>query len=68
MKVVHETIELPRADLAERIESLQAEQIQLLQALKGTSLNLKTFIPLYVKYNLSAIFHLIILIVICMRR
>ena len=53
LKVVHETIELPRADLSERIESLQAEQIQLLQALKGTSLNLKTFIPLYVKYNLS---------------
>ncbi len=53
LKIVRETIELPRADLAERIESLQAEQIQLLQALKGTSLNLKTFIPLYVKYNLS---------------
>ena len=53
LKIVCETIELPRADLAERIESLQAEQIQLLQALKGTSLNLKTFIPLYVKYNLS---------------
>lgn len=53
LKVIRETIELPRADLADRIESLQAEQIQLLQALKGTSLNLKTFIPLYVKYNLS---------------
>ncbi len=53
LKVLRETIELPRADLAERIESLQAEQIQLLQALKGTSLNLKTFVPLYVKYNLS---------------
>ena len=53
LKIVRETIELPRADLAGRIESLQAEQIQLLQALKGTSLNLKTFIPLYVKYNLS---------------
>ncbi len=53
LKVIRETIELPRADLAERIESLQAEQIQLLQALKGTSLNLKTFVPLYVKYNLS---------------
>ena len=53
LKILRETIELPRADLAERIESLQAEQIQLLQALKGTSLNLKTFIPLYVKYNLS---------------
>ena len=53
LKIVRETIALPRADLAERIESLQAEQLQLLQALKGTSLNLKTFIPLYVKYNLS---------------
>ena len=53
LKVIRETIELPRADLSERIESLQAEQMQLLQALKGTSLNLKTFIPLYVKYNLS---------------
>ena len=53
LKIVRETIELPRADLAGPIESLQAEQLQLLQALKGTSLNLKTFIPLYVKYNLS---------------
>ncbi len=53
LKVICETVELPRADLAGCIESLQAEQIQLLQALKGTSLNLKTFIPLYVKYNLS---------------
>lgn len=53
LKVIRETIELPRADLAGRIESLQAEQVQLLQDLKGTSLNLKTFIPLYVKYNLS---------------
>ena len=53
LKIIRETIELPRADLAERIESLQAEQVQLLGALKGTSLNLKTFIPLYVKYNLS---------------
>lgn len=53
LKVIRETIELPRADLAGCIESLQAEQIQLLQALKGTSLNLKTFVPLYVKYNLS---------------
>ena len=53
LKVIRETIELPRADLAGHIESLQAEQIQLLQALKGTSLNLKAFIPLYVKYHLS---------------
>ena len=53
LNVIHETIELPRADLTERIASLQAEQTNLLQSLKGTSLNLKTFIPLYVKYKLS---------------
>ena len=53
LKIIRETIELPRADLTEHIESLQAEQVQLLRDLKGTSLNLKTFIPLYVKYNLS---------------
>lgn len=53
LKVIHEIIELPRADLAQRIDSLQAEQTALIQSLKGTSLNLKTFIPLVVKYNLS---------------
>ena len=53
LKVINETLELPRARLAERIESLQAEQLKLVQSLRGTSLNLKTFIPLVVKYNLS---------------
>ena len=55
-KVIHETIGLPRADLAERIEQLQAEQAKLLKSLKGTSLNLKTFVPLVVKYDLSSEF------------
>src|SRR5262249_40449821 len=40
-------------DLAGRIDALQAEQARLLASLKGTSLNLKTFIPLAVKYELS---------------
>ena len=53
LKVIHEILELPRADLAQRIDSLQAEQAALIQSLKGTSLNLKTFLPLAVKYNLS---------------
>ncbi|OGG54006.1 MAG: hypothetical protein A3F84_04880 [Candidatus Handelsmanbacteria bacterium RIFCSPLOWO2_12_FULL_64_10] len=56
MKIIHETIELPRADLAPRIESLQVEQTRLLQSLKGTGLNLKTFLPLMVKYSLSCDF------------
>jgi hypothetical protein len=52
-KLLHETLELPRADLTERIYAQQDEQQRLLQSLKGTSLNLKTFLPLVVKYNLS---------------
>lgn len=51
--VLNETIQLPRADLAQRIIAMESEQIRLLQSLKGTHLNLKTFIPLVVKYNLS---------------
>jgi hypothetical protein len=54
--VLNETIELPRADVGERIRSMKAEQERLLQSLKGTSLNLKTFIPLVVKYNVSSEF------------
>ena len=51
--VINEMLTLPRADLAERIASLEAEQAQQLKSLTGTSLNLKTFLPLVVKYNLS---------------
>lgn len=53
LRVVNETLELPRADWTQRIASLEAEQTALLHSLKGTSLNLKTFIPLAVKYGLS---------------
>jgi len=49
----NEKIKLPRADYAERIESLIAEQSRLLKSLKGTSLNVKTFLELANKYNLS---------------
>jgi len=53
LRVINETLTLPRADLAERIDSLEAEQLKQLQSLKGTSLNLKTFLPLIVKYKLD---------------
>ena len=56
LTVLNEILELPRADLAGRIESLQAEQAKLLGSLRGTSLNLKTFLPLYVKYQVSGEF------------
>lgn len=56
LKVIRETLALPRADVAQRITDIEAEQLRLLQSLKGTSLNLKTFIPLVVKYNVSGEF------------
>jgi len=56
LKVVNETIELPRADYAERMAAMESEQLRLLRTLRGTSLNLKTFLPLVVKYNVSGDF------------
>ncbi len=52
-KVINESIELPRADLSGRIDSLQAEQQQLLKSLSPNNLNFKTFLPLMIKYGNS---------------
>ncbi len=54
--VRNERLALPRADHSERIESLTAEHARLAKSLKGTSLNLKTFLELTNKYNLAAEF------------
>lgn len=56
LTVLNNTIELPRADLSQRIEALQAEQAKLLGTLRGTSLNFETFLPLFVKYGVSGEF------------
>lgn len=57
LKVVREMLALPRStDTEQRIAALQDEQAKLLQSLRGTSLNLKTFLPLYVQYKLSGDF------------
>jgi hypothetical protein len=54
LKVVTEAIKLPRrTDIPERIEELQKEQAELLESLRTTSLNFKSFLPLYLKYALS---------------
>ena len=53
LTVLREILTLPRADLAERIASLEDEQLRLMHSLKGTSLNLKTFVGLMAKYKLS---------------
>ena len=56
LTVHNEIIELPRADVGERIIAMEAEQIRLLRSLKGTSLNLKTFLPMVVKYSVYSEF------------
>lgn len=56
LKLLAETIKLPRADNTARIDALLAEQTRLLRSLQGTSLNLKTFLELTAKHGLSADF------------
>ncbi|RPI75375.1 MAG: hypothetical protein EHM42_15435 [Planctomycetaceae bacterium] len=53
LKLITETLELPRADLNDRIAQLESELTRLLRSLKGTSLNLRTFLPLVVQYSLA---------------
>ncbi|MBC8230465.1 hypothetical protein H8E77_13035 [bacterium] len=53
LKILREVIELPRADLGKRIQEMESEQANLAQSLRGTSLNFKTFIHLFVKYHMS---------------
>ncbi|MFO0798242.1 MAG: hypothetical protein U0804_12260 [Gemmataceae bacterium] len=53
LAVRNEKLALPRADHAERIDALVAEQSRLVGSLKGTSLNLRTFLELATKYNLA---------------
>ena len=54
LSVISETIDLPRkADFDERIGELEAEQAGLLKSLRGTSLNIKIFLPLYIQYTLD---------------
>lgn len=50
---VQRVLELPRADHTDKIARLEAEQRRLMQSLKGTSLNLQTYLALMVKYRLD---------------
>lgn len=54
INVVCKTIELPRrTDIPRRIKDLKREQTDLLKSLFCTTLNFKTFLPLYIKYILN---------------
>jgi hypothetical protein len=54
LSVASEVIELPRrTDIPQRIAALRQEQAELLKSLRFTSLNIKTFLPLYIRHALS---------------
>ena len=53
LKVHSEKLKLPRADHSKRITAMEAERTRLTESLRGTFLNLDTFLPLVVKYQLS---------------
>jgi hypothetical protein len=57
LQVSNESIALPRAaDYEKRIMSIETEQKTLLNALKPTNINFKSFLPLLVQQRLSAEF------------
>lgn len=53
IKIINQQMDLPRANFAARIAVLEAEQKRVLDALRGTNINLKTFTALTTKYNNS---------------
>ncbi len=53
LKMLSESITLPRGELQPRIYALEARQKELLGSLTGTTLNLKTFLALTAKYDLA---------------
>ena len=53
LSVLHERLTLPRGDRSGVILAMEIKQKRLLSSLRGTSLNFKTFVPLFVKYNVS---------------
>lgn len=54
LKVINEIISLPRgADLESRIEAIQTKQSKIVESLRGTDINLKTFLPMLVQQKFS---------------
>jgi len=53
LRVHSDALALPRADHAPRIARLEAEQTRLVQSLRPTNLDLKTFLPLVAQYRLA---------------
>jgi hypothetical protein len=59
INMVSDTIKVPRRiDFDDRVNELVAEQQRLLSSLAGTTLNFKTFLPMYLQYSLNPDFPL----------
>ncbi|MBL8290973.1 MAG: hypothetical protein JNN08_04010, partial [Bryobacterales bacterium] len=57
VRILNEVLTLPRGvDYPRRIAALEAEQKRLLASLQGTSINFKTFLPLYIQYQVTGEF------------
>lgn len=53
LQVLNSTLSLPRAtDFEKRIKAIETEQQRLLSSFRGSSLNFKTFVPLYIQQKL----------------
>jgi len=53
LRMVNHTLHVPRADHSARIAEMDAEKERLLKSLRGTSLNLRTFLSLRARYQLN---------------
>ncbi len=54
LKVINELLEVPvAADFETRLAAMETERDALLKGLRGTSLNFKTFLPLYVQSKVN---------------
>ncbi len=51
--MINETVEVPRADFAPRIAELETRLQVLVKSLRGTTLNLRTFMQLAAKHNIA---------------
>ncbi len=54
LRIANDTVALPRAtDFERRLAALEAEKAKLVEGLKPTDINFKTFLPLFVQHKLS---------------
>ena len=56
LNIVTESLALPRSNPEPRIRAMEAERDRLVQSLKGTTLNLKSFLHLMAKYQAGVAF------------